>query len=192
MPWGALAGAVATKVLNGKSGGGGQSTQKVEIDPRIEPYIYGKDGKGGLLGNVNDVYQQQLLTNGLNPMQTAGLEMQRQALLSPETTRLWDMQRQAGASLMGGGVAPNPFSAGVVGPGGIQSAKLGAMPSWQLPQQPGPQVNYNAAATPIAQALPPPTKAPMTEGDIESLVMEYLKNNPLAPAKPEPELWNGG
>lgn len=112
MSAGTVLSAVAPAVIGGLMGGSdgansaSQSTQN-QLDPNLMPYLY---GSGGLLGGVNSLYQQQMGQGGMNPMQTAGLEMQRQTLMNPAYTQGFDQMRSVGEGLMGGGVAGNPFS----------------------------------------------------------------------------------
>src|SRR5665648_26717 len=67
---------------------------------------------GGLLGDVNNLSKQQLGQGGLNPMQSAGLEMQRQTLIDPRYSQGYEQMRSMGSGLMGAGVAGNPFTSG--------------------------------------------------------------------------------
>lgn len=99
--------------LGGKKGGNDQTvTSQNQIDPRLAPYLYGSNGQGGLLGQVNQLQQQQSQNGGLNPMQTAGLELQRQAYTDPRYTAGFNQMRGLGGALMGQGVAGNPFMGG--------------------------------------------------------------------------------
>lgn len=99
-------------VLGGLLGGGGseQSQTSNQIDPRLGKYVYGENGTGGLLSDVQKLYQQQLSQGGLNALQRSGLESQRQTLMSPQYTQGYDAMRSMGLGLMGGGVAQNPFT----------------------------------------------------------------------------------
>jgi hypothetical protein len=104
-------GMIASSLLGGLLGGSSDAnsattTQQAQLDPRMADYLY---GGGGLLGGVRNLYQQQIGQGGLNPMQTAGLELQRRTLMNPAYTQGFDQMRNVGAGLMGGGVAGNPF-----------------------------------------------------------------------------------
>lgn len=119
----ALVGSVAAPLVGGLLGSQGSSSSSTsKIDDRLAPYVYGKDGKGGLLGDVMGQYQQQFAQGGLNPMMRAGLESQRQVLMSPQYTQGYDAMRSMGLGLMGGGVAQNPFTSG----GGMGGSAGGA------------------------------------------------------------------
>ena len=98
-------------LLGSKSSGGTQTAEK-KMDPRLDRYVYGEDGQGGLLGAAFDLAQNQLKTGGLNDLQRQGLEMQRQYLMSPQYSQGYTNMANLGQSLMGGGVASNPFTAG--------------------------------------------------------------------------------
>ena len=118
MPW-SIAAPIAGAVVGGlMKDDGGQQVQEKKLDPNLQRYLYGESGQGGLLGAATGLQQQQTAQGGLNPYQNAGLEMQRQTLLSPAYTQGFDMQRQAGSALLQGGAAGNPFSSGMVGKNG--------------------------------------------------------------------------
>ena len=137
MSWGAVAGA-AIGVVGGALGGsdGGQQVQEKKLDPNLQRYLYGESGQGGLLGAATGLQQQQTAQGGLNPYQNAGLEMQRQTLLSPAWTQGADMKRQAGAALLQGGAAGNPFSSGLVaGNGRVQMPQFNNAQIQQTLQQ---------------------------------------------------------
>lgn len=136
MSWAAVAGA-AIGVVGGamNSSDGSTQTVKNEIDPRIGQYLYGASGSGGLLNQVNNLTQQQYGQGGLNPMQTAGLEMQRQVLTDPQYTKGYGEMRSLGSGLLNQGVAGNPFTGGRM-----------AMPQMQQPQMPPMQQAPNQQA----------------------------------------------
>lgn len=104
-----LTGATIAGGLLGSQGGGSSQTSN-QIDPRLGKYVYGENGTGGLLSDVQKLYQQQLSQGGLNALQRSGLESQRQTLMSPQYTQGYDAMRSMGLGLMGGGVAQNPFT----------------------------------------------------------------------------------
>jgi hypothetical protein len=102
-----LIGMGAGALAGGSSGSNSATTtQQNQLDPRMADFLY---GGGGLLNGVRNLYQQQIGQGGLNPMQTAGLELQRRTLMNPAYTQGFDQMRNVGAGLMGGGVAGNPF-----------------------------------------------------------------------------------
>lgn len=107
--WGQILGSV----VGGLLGGGGESKKEsTTIDPRLGYYVYGENGRGGLLGDIFPLFRQQFAQGGLNDMQRGGLEMQRQTLMSPQFTQGYDAMRSMGLGLMAGGVAQNPFTSG--------------------------------------------------------------------------------
>lgn len=170
-----LIGPVVGGLLGGSEGAKGQTTtQQQTLDPRIAKYLYGANGEGGLMGNTSDLYQKQLAQGGLNPMQNAGLEMQRQAYTDPRYGQSFSSMRDVGMGLMGGGMAGNPFNQG--GRMGQQQQNLGfAAPQ---PQQQAPQ-QTSAAYQPIPQT--PAYEAPQAQQaapqDMDALMREYMKNN---------------
>jgi hypothetical protein len=104
---------LAATALGGLLGAKGEQkaeTETKKLDPRMDQYIYGADGKGGLLGDVNKLYQQQLASGGMNDLQRLGLQTQQNWLRSPEYSQGFTSMRNIGQGLLGRGVAPNPFN----------------------------------------------------------------------------------
>lgn len=116
-------------IVGGLLGSQGESKKEsTTIDPRLGRYVYGDDGKGGLLGEfMMPIFRQQYAQGGLNDMQRGGLEMQRQYLMSPQYTQGYGAMQSMGLGLMGAGVARNPFNSGVMGGGmgGMQPQPMG-------------------------------------------------------------------
>lgn len=105
-------GGLATSLLGGALGSKGQEgsqTSTNKIDPRMDPYIFGPDGKSGILGNVDALYKQQLAQGGLNDLQRQGMQMQQNWLMSPEYSQGFNQMRNVGSGLLGSGIAANPF-----------------------------------------------------------------------------------
>jgi hypothetical protein len=108
-------GMLASSVVGGLLGGsdsGSSSSQTKELDPRIAKYVFGADGTSGLLGDASGLYGQQMATGGLNDLQRQGLGMQTQYLTSPQYQQGYQQMYDTGISLMGGGVAGNPYTSG--------------------------------------------------------------------------------
>lgn len=181
-------GEILGSVVGGLLGGGGSESSQTsnKIDDRLAPYVYGKDGKGGLLADVMGQYQQQFAQGGLNPMMRAGIESQRQVLASPQYTQGYDAMRSMGLGLMGGGVAQNPFTSG-----GMSGGTQGAAPSVVRPTtntqyqpfQPQQTESLQAMNTPIQsvaqyQASNPKPETP-PEDAINKAIDEYMKANKL-------------
>ena len=165
MAWAAVAGSV----VGGLMGGGGSSSTSNQIDDRLAPYVYGKDGKGGLLSDVMGLYGQQSAQGGLNELQRSGMESQRQVLASPQYTQGYDAMRSMGMGLMGGGVAQNPFSSGGGMGGGMPQQQPSVVrPNTNMQYQP-----YTPQATPALQGMNTPIQS----------VAQYQAANP-APAAP--------
>jgi hypothetical protein len=190
MSWAAVAGAAVGVVggaMNGHSGGQGSQTTQNTLDPRIANFLYGGGGFYGLLNRTNDIEGAQTAQGGLNPMQQAGLEMQRQTLMDPAYTQGYGQMRSLGSSMLGQGVAGNPFlsmNGPRAMPAPIQQQQMpqgvgaiggpsGAAPS-VLPMGPGfgggmlfgpDQQRFmagpaSAAYQPIRPFVPPPAPAP--------------------------------
>jgi hypothetical protein len=115
MTWGAI-GAAAIGVIGGGLLGGQQSTSTTDsqrsLPTYLDPYI---NGSGGLLSSVSSLSAQQAQNGGLNPLQSAGMEAQRQFLTSPQYTAGYGQERGLGMDLMGRSVAGNPFTSGNTG-----------------------------------------------------------------------------
>lgn len=156
MSWASVAGAAIGVVGGAMTKGSSSSSSQNQIDPSLQPYLY---GPGGLIGNVNNLYQQQNAQGGLNPLQTAGLEMQRQTLMNPAYTQGFDQMRSLGSSLLGGGVAGNPFG-NTMGP---QQTTMPPMPQGSLGLP-------SAATQPIQQQQ----AAPMDPQSLQNMINQML------------------
>ena len=109
--WMAAGASLLGGLLGSQSNSSSQSnTQTKAMDPRMDRYVYGADGQSGLLGGAWNLMQQQAANGGMNDLQRQGLEMQRQYLTSPQYQNSYGNMMSAGQSLMGGGVAGNPFT----------------------------------------------------------------------------------
>lgn len=181
-------GEILGSVVGGLLGGGGSESSQTsnKIDDRLAPYVYGKDGKGGLLADVMGQYQQQFAQGGLNPMMRAGIESQRQVLASPQYTQGYDAMRSMGLGLMGGGVAQNPFTSGGMG-GGTQSAAPSVVrPTTGTQYTPftyAPNEALGGALNPVQsvaqyQAANPAPASPETSA-IDDAIDAYMKANGL-------------
>lgn len=177
----------ASSVAGGLLGSEGSSSSQTsnKIDDRLAPYVYGKDGKGGLLADVMGQYQQQFAQGGLNPMMRAGIESQRQVLASPQYTQGYDAMRSMGLGLMGGGVAQNPFTSGGMG-GSSTPAPSVVRPTTNTqyqPFQPQQTESLMGMSTPIQsvaqyQASNPKPETP-PEDAINKAIEDYMKANGL-------------
>lgn len=189
MAWTAVAGAAVGGLLGG--GGSSSSSTSNKIDDRLSPYVYGKDGKGGLLADVMGQYQQQFAQGGMNPMMRAGLESQRQVLASPQYTQGYDAMRSMGLGLMGGGVAQNPFTSGGMG-GSSTPAPSVVRPTTSTqyqpfqPQQTESLMGMNTPIQSVAQyqaSNPKPETPP--EDAINKAIEDYMKANGLGKYAPQ-------
>jgi hypothetical protein len=170
-----------------------ESTKTQEIDPKLSRYVYGEDGKSGLLAQVDTRYNDQLARGGLNDTQRAGLEMRRQVYTDPRWVQSYDGLRSMGMNLLGQGIAANPYTQGQqAGPQpGAAPAPQGLAPMPGQAAQPQPLATVRpttdmthspfafaqndaikAAQTPVqtvaqyqASQAPAPTTAPATSMD---------------------------
>lgn len=171
--------------LLGGSSGGGEQTQTRTLDPRLANYIFGTDGKGGLLGDAQSLHTQQMQNGGLNARQRQGLDMQMQYLTSPQYQQGNQAMYNSGMSLMGGGVAANPFTTGQASLSGGVQRMPGGMGMQQPAMQPGRQTGIQQPSQgfqyqPI-QAAPaadysrqPPAPQAVTQTDFEAWLTDYL------------------
>lgn len=195
MSWAAVAGATIGAVGAAASKPKSSSTSN-QIDSRLAPYVYGEDGKGGLLGDVAALYKEQAAQGGMNEMQRAGLESQRQVYASPQYTQGYDAMRSMGLGLLGGGVSQNPFTSG--GQMGSMGGQMGGLlqrpmtnpsvvrPNTNMqytPYQPQQTQSLMGMQTPIQsvsqyQASNPVAEAPKQDA-IDAAIDEYMKANKL-------------
>ena len=148
-------GLIGAAVGGSKAGGSLNSattTNQSTVDPRVGQYIYGQNGNSGLLGNVNGLMNSQLATGGLNATQTQGLNMQLSALQDPAYGQSLQQIRSAGAGLLGGGQAGNPFTSQTAGSAGLLGApgQQQAMPPGWTPMQ----TQLNQPQNPMQQQRP--------------------------------------
>lgn len=167
----AILGSVVGGLLGG-SGGGGEQTQTKSMDPRMDRYIYGDDGKGGLLGTSYNLMNQQLATGGLNPYQQQGLNMQAQFLTSPAYQQGYANMMNLGQSLMGAGVAGNPYTTGQRRLGGQSMSAIGRFSPASYTPTP---VSQLTSITPQTIKTDP---AP-TQTTIEQALEDYMKKNKI-------------
>lgn len=178
-------GEILGSLVGGLFGGQESESKSNQIDPRLAPFVYGKDGKGGLLGDVQNLYRQQMGQGGLNDLQRSGLESQRQVLASPQYTQGYDAMRSLGMGLMGGGVAQNPFTSGGMGGqqhGGPSVVRPNTNMQYQ-PYQPQATPAMQAMQTPIQsvsqyQAAQPQTTAPDAQ-TVDEMIDAYMRENGL-------------
>ena len=167
--------AIAGALLGGSSGGS-SATQRQEIDPRVRQSVF---GTGGLLDNVDALRNTQYSQGGLNQMQNAGLEMQRQNYMSPQYTQGFDSMRNMGLSLMGGGVASNPFTRGTASPNFTQSQNNTGSANY-TPFQYSQNATLQAAQNPILQQQSTPAATPAATpnmNDINAAIEDYLRQH---------------
>lgn len=109
---GGLVGAAAGLLGNKTGLNSSSDTTTKQVDPRVAQYIYGADGNSGLLGGANALYQQQMATGGLNPLQQQGIASQQAVLNDPNYTSGFNAMKQTGMGLLSAPQAGNPFTNG--------------------------------------------------------------------------------
>lgn len=163
----AVVAAVAPVVVGGILGSQGTTTQQTSnktLPDFLQPFVTGANGSGGLLGDAQALYQKNAATGGLNPLQMAGMEAQRQWLTSPQYLQGFGQMLNKGMDLMGRPVAGNPFASGNTGGlggyGSLSAPGAGGQPS--TPASQGSSFNYSANPTLLGAMSPltAPTAAP--------------------------------
>lgn len=109
----ALASVAGGLLGSSKAATGSNASQQYRMDSRLDPLVYGTPQSTGLLGEANALYKMQLSQGGLNDTQRQGLDMQRQALMSPSYTQGYDAMRNTGLGLLSTPMAGNPFQTGM-------------------------------------------------------------------------------
>ena len=156
--WMPLAASAIGGLLGSKSNGSTSNSTR-NMDPRLDRYVYGSDGQSGLLSGAWDTFQKQAAQGGLNDLQRQGMEMQRQYLMSPQYQNSYAGLMGAGQSLLGGGVAGNPF---------MRQAQAAQQPAAQ--SAPMPSASYPAAQQQPAFQYDPRTMPASADA--------YFKQNP--------------
>lgn len=172
-------------LLGGLMGGDNEQTQTRQMDPRLDKYVYGDSSMNGLLADSNSVYQKQMTTGGLNDLQRQGMGMQYQYLTSPQYMHGAQSLFNQGASLLGGGIAGNPFTVG-----GTQSMRpqygmqsQGIPQNQLLPQQPQQQTGFQFQPFQMSQPdyTVKPKEAPVfSDADFERMLAAYLQRQAAA------------
>jgi hypothetical protein len=187
---GMLASSLLGGLLGGSSGSGSQTSTRT-LDPRLANYVFGADGNSGLLSDVNGLYRQQMSQGGLNDIQRQGLGMQLQYLNSPQYQQGYQQMHNLGTSLMGGGVAGNPYNTGqrTLGQIPMMGGRMGGMHAMQgnrsigasLPgtqSQQGNQMGFQYSQAPQAgipnYAPPPVQQTQVSQADFEKWLADYL------------------
>lgn len=146
-----LLGSIAAPVIGGLLGGasrGGSTSSQMQIDPEVKKNMY------SLLGDVQNTYKSQLAQpNAMNPLMNTGIAQQQAVYTDPAYTQGYGQMRNLGLSLLGGGVAGNPFTQG----GGQSGASSGGGNPY-VQNYLTPQVMANM--TPPPAAAPAPAQAP--------------------------------
>ena len=179
-------GEIFGSVLGGLLGGGGseQSATKT-IDPRLGRFVYGEDGKSGLLGDVQSLYRQQAGQGGLNDLQRSGMEMQRQTLMSPQYTQGYDAMRSMGMNLMGGGIAQNPFTNAAANRPMPAQGQAVARPNTNMQYQPfsyaqnGAMAGGAAPIQSVAEYQQAGQSQAPSQQTVDQMIEEYMRTNGL-------------
>lgn len=159
---------------------GQEQTQTRQMDPRLDKYVYGDATNNGLLADAQSVYNRQMATGGLNDLQRQGMDMQYQYLMSPQYQQGAQSMFNMGSSLLGGGIAGNPFTTGQIptrqplggrqmgARPGVSQSPVMAQPSQGFsfrPYQPMPSADYS---------VKPKEPPAITEADFEKWYLAYL------------------
>lgn len=177
-------GMLASSLVGGLLGGsesGSDSSQSRQLDPRLSNYVFGSDGKPGLLSDASNLYSQQMATGGLNNYQRQGLDMQMQYLNSPQYQQGNQQLFNMGSSLLGGGIASNPYTSGARQlPSSV--GRMQQLQSTQVrptEQRPATQQMQGFQYQPYQNLAPDysvkaPVAQPVTQSDFDKWMQEYL------------------
>ena len=167
----------------GSKGNDTKTTSQNTIDPRMGSYIYGNGSNvQGVLPAATDWYQKN--PSGLNEQSVQGLNRQWNVANDPNTAQGYTNMQSLGSSLMGSGVAGNPFTSGRAS---LNSGNLGlgagtAQPQFQNPASlDGGRPSY---AGPLSNA------GPFTQPT--SLWQPQTPQAALSNWAQGPSNWNGG
>lgn len=181
-------------LLGGLMGGDDEQTQTRQMDPRLDKYVYGDASNNGLLADAQSVYNRQMATGGLNDLQRQGMDMQYQYLMSPQYQQGAQSMFNMGSSLLGGGVAGNPFTTGQMPMrqpfGGRQMGNRPVMSQAPVMAQPMQRFQFRPyQPMPSADYSVKPKEPPaITEADFEKWYLAYLDRQ----AKDEERRSGGG
>jgi hypothetical protein len=198
--WAAIGGA-AMGALGSKKGGGGSSSTTQQVDPRLAPYLYGEDDKGGLLKDVDLWYQAN--KSGLNDQMAQGLNTQWNVYNDPKTLGGYQQMSNLGSGLMSTPIVGNPFGDGRLSLGGGGNLGMGSQQpqaQQQAPQSYGmpasAQQSMPAASGPFSSAQPAYQTAAPAPAPAQSSGWEDLFNgNKIPTLESAPGTywtWNGG
>lgn len=171
---------VAAPVIGGLLGSGstggstGSQTQTKTTDPRLDRYLYGEDGKGGLLGDAAALYQGN--KSGLNQQMIDGLNRQYQIYSDPNTSAGYTQIANTGLGLLGPTAASNPFSNGQAS---LQVPRPGMGGQYQAPMTQNPGMQQPQAQQPLQIANP---GAPQAGGAMGGQAPFSLTPAPVAQA----------
>ena len=161
----ALLASIAGPVIGGLLGNEGQQqtqTQQNKIDPRMDPYVYGANG---VLPAAASWYGQH--QGGMNNQMLTGMNNQWSQLGA--SGQGYNQMQNLGLSMMGGGVAGNPF--------GSTTGGMVQQPSYQ-PQQ--PQQSYQPA--PMQMSLGPTTGGQFQMPSAPAYTPPQVQPQPSTPA----------
>ena len=167
-----LAGPVIGGLLGG-SGSKSQETTKVnQIDPRLEPYIYGANGS---LPAAQDWFSKN--KSGMNSQMQQGLTNQASQYAASKPG--FDQMQNLGLGLMGGGVAGNPFSQGYSG--GTNFAPMGRSNTAGQNQPQAQQTTqaYTPAVFDSAPVTAPSSTPAATQAPAEDELMKWMRNQAM-------------
>lgn len=117
----------------GSKGNDTKTTSTNAIDSRMGDYIYGNGSTTqGVLPAATDWYQKN--QSGLNDQSLQGLNRQWNTASDPATAQGYTNMQGLGSSLMGGGVAGNPFTTGRASLGGGANLGLSGPPAQPMAQ----------------------------------------------------------
>ena len=167
-----LAGPVIGGLLGGSGSKSQETTKTNQIDPRLEPYIYGANGS---LPAAQDWFSKN--KSGMNGQMQQGLNNQASQYAASKPG--FDTMQNLGLGLMGGGVAGNPFSQGYSG--GTNFAPMGRSNTAGQNQPQAMQTTqaYTPAVFDNAPVTAPSSTPAATQAPEEDELMKWMRNQAM-------------
>lgn len=180
----------------GAEGNRNSSTTRNPMDPRMDRYVYGEDGRSGLLGRITDRYNAN--PSGINQQMLDGWNRQWGLLTDPSVAQGYQGMRNTGNALMQSPIAGNPFTQ----PGGYDRSMFGGGSTPQPPQGRAMQNPYGQQQgygqqqpqrQPAGQFGQAPRYNPSdpTGADISGLYASIGRTGQNAPSNQELDYWRG-
>lgn len=161
-------------------------TTQNQMDPDMRRYVFGEDGRGGLLGRLTERYNAN--PSGINQQMLDGWNRQYGLLTDPSVQAGYQHMRGTGNALMSSPIAGNPFTR----EGGYSRSMFGGGGQMQGGMQ-GPPAPMQQAPQPAGQFGPAPSYNPSQPGmsQARDLYAQIGRTGQNAPSQQELDFWAG-